>query len=712
MNKEPVGLYIFRYVMGMAMLAFMAMLYWSSVLVEEGILDVRNEVREVQEALSDLRSDMSRYRTETLNRSALRKEYSLKSEQTTPLGQETQRERGSNRPHIDPNLPNLLTEDPFYMTALPELLPANFRPHGIRRGATVGRPENLHPFSNWSNVSSWSSQCTVRVAQMHFGKYETMAPDMAIKLELRQDKQGRPEYWVHLRDNVFWQPLNAEWFPDEIQLDAHFLKRHQVTAEDFKFYYDAVMNTWVQEAGAVSLRNYLGDIEEFRVIDPLTFVVRWAAKAFPQEDGTTEFRNKYIAKGWTGNLQPLARWVYQYFPDGSKIIREDSDPDTYQTDSVWAQNFNEHWARNVIVSCGAWTFDGISERQISFRRNMDYYEPLAVLVEGMEVQFKDTPDAIWQDFKAGNIDTYEISPDKLAELEEFLASETYLKRKEKQTPIHRLNFLSRSYTYIGWNLATPYFAERTVRQAMTMAIDRERIIEQNLNSMGIPITGPFFRYSKAYDASIQPWPFDPQQARRQLNQAGWYDSDGDGLLDREWGEERLPFRFSLTYYVKSPTAKAIAEYVTLALKEVDIDCELNGVDITDLSERFEDKSFDALYLGWAQGSPPPEPRQLWHSSGAKEKGSSNAIGFTNKEIDSIIDELAYEYDPARRQELYHRFDRIIHEEAPYTFLYTPKSAFLYRDYVQNVFIPAERQDLIPGADVGQPQPSIFWLKTH
>ncbi len=58
--------------------------------------------------------------------------------------------------------------------------------------------------------------------------------------------------------------------------------------------------------------------------------------------------------------------------------------------------------------------------------------------------------------------------------------------------------------------------------------------------------------------------------------------------------------------------------------------------------------------------------------GAKEKGSSNAIGFANKQIDQIIDSLNYEYDRATRIDLYHKFHKIIHELAPYTFLYTQK----------------------------------------
>jgi peptide/nickel transport system substrate-binding protein len=132
--------------------------------------------------------------------------------------------------------------------------------------------------------------------------------------------------------------------------------------------------------------------------------------------------------------------------------------------------------------------------------------------------------------------------------------------------------------------------------------------------------------------------------------------------------------------------------------------------MADLSQSLDDKNFDAITLFWGQGAPPEDPRQLWYSTGAKEKGSSNTIGFANKEADEIIDQLDYEYDQEKRISLYHRFDAIMHEEQPYTFLYSPKTIMLYREYLQNVFIPSERQDLVPGANINVPDPSIFWIK--
>jgi peptide/nickel transport system substrate-binding protein len=741
MKNEPVGLYIFRYILGVTLIALVAMLYWSSIIQEDALIDLKQEMRGQLAEVQNLKAVLKSHNKEVLqtiiaqqrqnqnvlkeltfqvinspsvlhgNKKTATPRFGIKEENpgsTFKLRQESQ--EIATRSQMDDRYPNLLEEDTFYKKTLFKLLPEGFTPHGIRQEATVGKPDNLHPFSNWSQVSSWQSMCNVTAAKLAFGRYETLTSDMAVKMEERPSgPDGSNEYWVHLQDKVYWQPLNPEHFPDTVQLAPQFMQGNQVTSRDFKFNYDAIMNPFVQEAGAVSLRTYLGDIEDFRIIDDLTFVVRWKTHKVGVTKEDLANKVKYTAKQLTGGLKPLPRFVFQHFADGTKIAEDDSDPDTYRKNSVWAQNFSQHWARNVIVSCGAWMFDGMTDRQISFKRNPYFYDPLAVLVEGIEIEFKETPDAIWQDFKAGKLDTYLLRPDEGIELENFLKSEEYLTQEKKGNSIKRIDYLSHAYNYIGWNQKTSWFSQQKVRQAMTMAIDRKRIIDNNLNGMGELITGPFFKSSPSYDESIEPWEFNPRKAKALLAEEGWFDSDGDGVVDKTVDGKLIPFRFKLTYYVKNPTSKSNSEYITTALKTIGIDAQLNGVDIADLSAMFDDKSFDAIYLGWALGAPPEEPKQLWHSAGAKEKGSSNAVGFESPEADKIIDQLQYEYNVKLREDLYHRFHQIIYEEAPYTFLYTPKSILLYRNYVKNVFIPSAREDLVPGGNISSPDSSVFWL---
>ncbi len=680
---------ILKILFGLAIITIGGMLYWSSLLQEKDLKELRQEIQQ-------LKTEAATYGPK--NRP-----------EANPYPEARPKEAPLSL--ADPNYPNLLVPDPYYDTTLPKLIGENFRPQGVLKKAMIGKPENLHPFNNFKDVSEMMHMCLVEVAELKSGYYETLSPNMGVKIESRPcvDHPGSNEYWVFLRDDVYWAPLQSAHFPKTFELAPHFFQKSRVTAHDYKFFYDAVMNPYIHEAKAASLRTYYGDIDSFTVINDTTFVVRWKAHPVAASDGKTTEKVKYTSLGLTGALQPLPRFVYQYFADGQKIIDEEEDPDIYRKSSIWAQNFSQHWAKNIIVSCGPYIFDGMSDEGISFKRNPSYFNPNTVLVEGVKFTFKEGFDAVWQDFKTGKIDLCVLSPNQLPELETFLDSQEYQIQKANGQAIHAIDYVDLSYFYIGWNEAKPYFADEKVRKALTFAIDRERIIEQNLNFMAMAISGPFFIYSPSNDPSINPYPYQPEQAQALLEEAGWIDLDGDGIRDKIINGTRVPFRFKLYYYVKSLSSKVIADYITTALKEIGVQCELCGLDIADLSRQFDDKSFDAIFMGWKLGTPPEDPRQLWYSSGAHEKGSSNAIGFADPKIDAIIDALNYEYDKKERISLYHQFHRIIHQEAPYTFLYTPKVRLLYRDYVKNLFVPKEHPEIIPEADIPEPMTQTIWL---
>lgn len=674
MKKFSPGSFVFQTIIVTVLCFYAGMLYWSSQVQEQTLFEIKDQLFQIKKELRSL--------------------------ETTSIS--TSEQKNSIRSHIDNSLPNLLANDPFYEKTLPELLGKDFSPQGKLNDSTLGKPVNLLPFNNWATVSSWNSSCTISVARGAFGIYETLCPYGAIKMEER----GEQEFWVHLREGVFWEPLKREFFPRNFKLADTFLERHPVTAHDYKFFFDALMNPFNQEAGAIALRTFLDDIEEIRVLDDYTFVVKWRLRDFKQSDGTIVKKKRYIAKLLTGSLTPLPSHIYQYFADGSKIIEEDHDPKTYRNNSVWAQNFREHWAKNIIVSCGPYLFDGMSDREIKFIKNKNFYAPYAALLEGMKIEFKDSTDNMWQDFKLGLNDSHVLTPEEFLQYHDFLKSAVY---REQPYPIDQLEYLMHAYNYLAWNMNNPLFKSKKVRQALTMAIDRQRIIEKNLHGLGEEIHGPFFKYSPATDPSITPWPYDVQAAKRILEEEGWYDSDGDGVIDKVIEGKKTPFRFSITYFVKQGTSKSICEYIASAMRTIGIECRLNGVDTQDLSAILEDKSFEALFMGWSLGTPPEDPNQLWASQWAKEKGSSNIVGFSNPEADQIIEQLEFESDPEKRKKLYYAFDRIIHEEQPYTFLYSPKIVFLYRNYLKNVFIPAQRQDLVPGANITEPDPSIFWI---
>jgi peptide/nickel transport system substrate-binding protein len=235
--------------------------------------------------------------------------------------------------------------------------------------------------------------------------------------------------------------------------------------------------------------------------------------------------------------------------------------------------------------------------------------------------------------------------------------------KRFQHDFQKLKYYLPSYSFIGWNLRRPVFQDRRVRQAMTMLIDREPILEKILFGLGTVVSGPFYVNSPDYNQTIKPFPYDPRKALELLNEAGWADHDGDRILDRDG----TPFEFEFVISAGSKFAEQLATILQENLKRVGIKMRIRKLEWAVFIQKIDSREFDACTLGWSLGWD-SDPFQVWHSSQA-EKGS-NFVGFVNEEADRIIVEGRQEFDETKRRRMYHRFHEIVHEEQPYTFLFT------------------------------------------
>lgn len=580
----------------------------------------------------------------------------------------------------------------------------------------AGRPENLHPLSFTSQVSQLWDLSTRWMGRSHVGKSEEIAPALARRIELRPRKdqtdlseeatKREGEFWVFMRDDIYWQPINPNTLSPDIPLAKGFLKPQPVTAHDVKFYLDTIMNPYIQTPSAIAQREFYSDIEDLVIVDDYTFVVRWKRKDILIE-GEKKLSMRADSLSYVAGLRPFPRFVYQYAPDGKKIIDNDHDINTYRINAVWAEAFLQHWSQQTIVSCGDWLLEAKSPREFLFRKNPFAADSSGALNRYLHFTIRDTPLALWHAFKMNQLDICNLAPSLITEKESFLASESYkdqLKETEDNA-IQELQYEERAFFFVGWNCRDPLFKDRRVRRAMTMAINRNKIVSQFLSGDAVAITGPFMLSSPSNDPEIRLIPFDPFLALRALEELGWQEIDG--VLHKDG----TAFSFDLTYYVKSTTSKLIASSIADQLRDIGIDCHIHGLDWLDYENRLNDKQFGAYLGGYSQNSFPENIRQLWHSSSALRKGSSNMVGFMHNRVDEIIDSVEYCFDREKKIALYREFSRILHEEQPFTFLYTPVTRLLYRKRLQNVFIPSQRQDLIPEAILGWPQSRLFYVHT-
>jgi peptide/nickel transport system substrate-binding protein len=227
------------------------------------------------------------------------------------------------------------------------------------------------------------------------------------------------------------------------------------------------------------------------------------------------------------------------------------------------------------------------------------------------------------------------------------------------------------YYFIGWNLRRPMFQDRRVRWALALgALDIDRFIDEVYEGKAIRATQPQFQYGRASNLNLPPIAYDPEAAKELLAAAGWWDSDGDNVLDRDG--KAFKFDFLIRTTGPSHPFVQLGERVKENLKNLGILVEIRILDWPSLLEAVDNRDFDAVQMGWAYGNPPHESdlKQIWHSDEMKKRGS-NAVSYNNPEVDRLIFEAREETDPAKRVPLQRTISGHIYRDQPYLFLLTP-----------------------------------------
>ncbi len=214
----------------------------------------------------------------------------------------------------------------------------------------------------------------------------------------------------------------------------------------------------------------------------------------------------------------------------------------------------------------------------------------------------------------------------------------------------------------------PLFADVRVRRALSRAIDVDKMIADLLTSK---TTGEAYgrravstitpELCDVHNDAIQPIPFDPEAARRELAEAGWTDTDGDGILDKDG----RPFRFTLITNSANPRRAKASVIIQANLKAVGIDVKLEKLELNTFYDRLRKKDYDAALAGWSAGLF-VDPREIWHSG---DRYQFNFTSFSDPEVDQLIEAGMAEPDPDKAAVIWRELQQRIYDAQPYTFLY-------------------------------------------
>ena len=245
------------------------------------------------------------------------------------------------------------------------------------------------------------------------------------------------------------------------------------------------------------------------------------------------------------------------------------------------------------------------------------------------------------ELKAGSIDQMGLSPLQYARQTDS---------KEFKARFNKYRYLASSYLYLGYNLRNKLFQDKLVRQGLSHAINREEIIDGVLMGYGRPATGGFKPGTWAHDPNIKPITFDQKKARELLAQAGWKDTDQDGVLDKDG----IPLAFTIVTNQGNSQRLKTAIIIQERFKQVGVKVKIRAVEWSALLKEFIDKqNFEATIMGWTLPLD-PDPYAVWHSSKA-EPGGLNFIGFKNEEVDRLILSARETFDQEKRKKAYFRF---------------------------------------------------------
>jgi peptide/nickel transport system substrate-binding protein len=279
-------------------------------------------------------------------------------------------------------------------------------------------------------------------------------------------------------------------------------------------------------------------------------------------------------------------------------------------------------------------------------------------------------------YRNREIDRFAPTPEQFVKLRDEPAIKSRSTEWQYYSPVS-------GYSYIGWNEMRggekTIFADKRIRQAMTMLIDRERLAKELYYGFAKPATGPFGYGSPQTDPDIKPWPFDPVRAKALLKEAGFEDRNGDGIVENAQGKA---LQFKLMYGAGNPFTDRIVLFVKDSLAQAGVKVDLDAVDWPVQLKKLDNRDYEATTLGWST-SVETDCNQIFHSKQIQDNGD-NFINYINPELDKAIDKARATVDEAERMQAWRAVHRIIHEDQPYTFLLNRQANVFIDSRIKNI----------------------------
>ncbi|MBT3223637.1 MAG: hypothetical protein HN348_31585, partial [Proteobacteria bacterium] len=224
--------------------------------------------------------------------------------------------------------------------------------------------------------------------------------------------------------------------------------------------------------------------------------------------------------------------------------------------------------------------------------------------------------------------------------------------------------------YVAWNASIPLFEDKRVRRGLTMAIDIDGMIAKLLTAK----SGE--RYAKRAVSTITPelcgihnddvklLPFDLEQSEALMAEAGWTDTDGDGILDKD-GKK---FEFTLATNTSNKRRADVSILIQANLEKLGVKANLEQQESNVFFKNLRERKYEAALAGWST-SLFVDPSDEWRSDSDGTHHEFNFTNYANPKADELIDKGMSIADIQQAAPVWKEFQQVVYDDQPYTFLW-------------------------------------------
>jgi len=441
----------------------------------------------------------------------------------------------------------------------------------------------------------------------------------------------------------------------ELRDNVKFSDGAPFSGEDIIFTVKVIKNPFTD---AQALRNYFLDVKSVELVDGNKYKVRFnMAKPYFRAIyslGDLEIIPKHLLD--KDNMNDKFTWAEL------EAAQSNFDPKKYPEMQKFADFINsEEISRDpkYVVGTGPYVLDKWTTGQsITLKRNDNYWNKSEIPNYPNRIIFKTIKDQNAAVVAAKN---KEVDHMEVIQPIDFVENV----KDPGQFGLEKALVIEPSYNYIAWNNSSRLFSDPKVRWALSHAIDRQSIIDKIVFGMGNTIESHIFLKSRYLNTDLPKINYDPEKARKLLTEAGWKDTDGDGIIDKVINGKKTDFRFTFTNNT-NPKRKKVLLIVIEQLKQLGIDASMQEYEWSVFLDKIKKHQYDACFAGWQLTAIPDDPYQIWHSSQSIGEGS-NYFSYNNPESDKLLEANRVEFDETKRKEILYNWQKIVYDDQPVTF---------------------------------------------